>query len=117
MPDASAPAQADRDCEHGQLGRACDRCADAREIAQLRAALERKSAALQRVWRERDELRAQVGRIVDTVREVYAANAKASDGHTFRLLTPRQVQAWTALGAACGGLDAKPSGIGREEGV
>jgi hypothetical protein len=28
-----------RDCQHGQLARACDRCADAREIAELRAAL------------------------------------------------------------------------------
>ena len=26
-------------CGHGQLARACDRCADAREIAELRAAL------------------------------------------------------------------------------
>lgn len=29
----------ERDCQHGQLARACDRCADAREIAELRAAL------------------------------------------------------------------------------
>ena len=28
-----------RDCLHGQLASACDRCADAREIAELRAAL------------------------------------------------------------------------------
>jgi uncharacterized membrane protein YccC len=26
-----------RDCEHGQLARSCDRCADAKEIAELRA--------------------------------------------------------------------------------
>ncbi len=29
----------ERDCRHGQIARACDRCADAREIADLRAAL------------------------------------------------------------------------------
>ena len=29
----------ERDCQHGQLARACDRCADAREIAELREAL------------------------------------------------------------------------------
>lgn len=28
-----------RDCKHGQLARSCDRCADAEEIAELRAAL------------------------------------------------------------------------------
>lgn len=30
-----------RDCEHGQLARSCDRCADAREIAELRAEVAR----------------------------------------------------------------------------
>jgi len=30
---------AERDCQHGQLARACDRCADAQEIAELRKAL------------------------------------------------------------------------------
>lgn len=29
----------ERDCQHGQLARACDRCADAREIAELQTAL------------------------------------------------------------------------------
>lgn len=29
----------DRDCQHGQLTRVCDRCADAAEIEQLRAEL------------------------------------------------------------------------------
>jgi hypothetical protein len=28
-----------RDCQHGQLARSCDRCADAREIAELREAI------------------------------------------------------------------------------
>ena len=36
-----------RDCKHGQLARACDRCADAAEIAELREALaEAKARAL-----------------------------------------------------------------------
>lgn len=41
MSDEAKVAEAgeERDCEHGQLARACDRCADAREIAELRAAL------------------------------------------------------------------------------
>jgi len=30
----------ERDCQHGQLARACERCADAREIAELRAGME-----------------------------------------------------------------------------
>ena len=30
-----------RDCQHGQLARSCDRCADAAEIAELRAEVER----------------------------------------------------------------------------
>lgn len=30
-----------RDCEHGQLARSCDRCADAAEIAELRKDAER----------------------------------------------------------------------------
>ncbi len=34
-----------RDCHHGQLARSCDRCADAREIADLREELERERAA------------------------------------------------------------------------
>ena len=58
----TAPDQM-RDCEHGQLARACDRCADTREIAELRAALERKSDRLQELWRERDEARAEVARL------------------------------------------------------
>ena len=37
-----------RDCEHGQLARSCDRCADAREIEELRAEL----AAERERWRE-----------------------------------------------------------------
>jgi hypothetical protein len=32
----------DRDCEHGQLARVCDRCADAKEIKELRAMLDRE---------------------------------------------------------------------------
>jgi hypothetical protein len=38
---AAAPLAGDegRDCQHGQLARSCDRCADAREIAELREAL------------------------------------------------------------------------------
>lgn len=59
-----------RDCEHGQLALACDRCADAWEIAALNAALTmycnaltRKSDRLQELWRERDEARAEVERL------------------------------------------------------
>ena len=33
-----------RDCWHGQLARACDRCADAAEIVELRAEIERLTA-------------------------------------------------------------------------
>lgn len=36
----------DRDCQHGQLSRACDRCADAAEIEQLRAEIERLNSCL-----------------------------------------------------------------------
>lgn len=36
----------DRDCQHGQLSRACDRCADAAEIEQLRAEINRLNACL-----------------------------------------------------------------------
>lgn len=38
-------SQNTRDCHHGQLARSCDRCADAREIAELREELERERAA------------------------------------------------------------------------
>lgn len=34
----------DRDCQHGQLTRVCDRCADAAEIERLRAEIERLNA-------------------------------------------------------------------------
>lgn len=30
-----------RDCEHGQLARSCDRCADSREIAELQREVDR----------------------------------------------------------------------------
>lgn len=39
-----------RDCKHGQLARACDRCADEDEIAELRAevAVRREAVAAER---------------------------------------------------------------------
>lgn len=35
-----------RDCKHGQLARSCDRCADEREIADLRREVQELKAAL-----------------------------------------------------------------------
>jgi hypothetical protein len=45
-------APLERDCQHGQLARACDRCADAREISELREANERFGVR-QAWWTER----------------------------------------------------------------
>lgn len=41
----------ERDCQHGQLARACDRCADTREIAELRAALKKANDQAERFER------------------------------------------------------------------
>lgn len=41
-----------RDCQHGQLRRSCERCADAAEIAALTARLVEVEAERDRAWRE-----------------------------------------------------------------
>lgn len=41
----------ERDCQHGQLARSCDRCADAREIAELRDALKKANDQAERFER------------------------------------------------------------------
>jgi hypothetical protein len=48
-----------RDCEHGQLARSCDRCADAAEIADLHqqlAAERKRCSKLRRLLQEADVL-------------------------------------------------------------
>lgn len=53
--EGATQVTATRDCQHGQLARSCDRCADAAEIAELRAEVEAltavaRSAALLSEW-------------------------------------------------------------------
>ena len=65
------------------------------------AEIERKSDAIQRLWRERDELRAAMvterARLRVLVEAVRDANREAEDADTFRLLKPGQERAWMAL--------------------
>lgn len=45
-----------RDCKHGQLARACERCADEREIAELRALVQHQASELFELRKLRDRL-------------------------------------------------------------
>lgn len=49
----------ERDCEHGQLARSCDRCADAREIAELRDEAENLRWELDATKRAREATEAE----------------------------------------------------------
>lgn len=76
--------------------------------------IERKSDAIQRLWRERDELRAAMvaerARLRQLVEAVRNANSDAEDGDTFRLLKPGQERAWMALLAGLEAPSVKLSG-------
>lgn len=69
-----------RDCSHGMLGRACERCDDAREIAELRARVAELDAERKRMLdslivtaMELDELRARAEELEDENARLLAA--------------------------------------------
>lgn len=49
-----------RDCQHGQLARSCDRCADAAEIEELKTLLFARAVTIRALEDERDRIRAEV---------------------------------------------------------
>lgn len=69
----------DRDCQHGQLTRVCDRCADASEIEQLRAEL---AASREREARMREAVRGLLDALpsATTHPAIKAARAALAEG-------------------------------------
>lgn len=61
-----------RDCKHGQQARACERCADEREIAELRALVQHQASELfelRKLRADRDNLRYALASLVKAVED------------------------------------------------
>lgn len=78
-------------------------------VDEMRAEIERQRDVIREVNARCDHLgmslrdtKAERDTLKRLARELYEANGAASDGRHFRLLTPRQECAWRALMEACG---------------